>query len=149
MKTYSVKPADIQKKWVILDAADQPLGRLATEVARLLRGKHKPTFVPNLDCGDNVVVVNMSKVKLTGKKATDKVYYHHTGYIGGIKAIQAQDLMEKNPERVLQSAVKGMLPKNKLSRKLMTNLKIYAGAEHPHTAQKPEPWTARTAVSGG
>lgn len=145
MKTCSVKPADITKKWVVVDAADQPLGRVSSEISRVLRGKHKPNFAPHIDCGDYVVVVNASKVKLTGDKWDKKFYYSHTSYIGGIKAISAKDLLAKHPERLINFAVKGMLPKNKLARKIMTNLKVYPDAQHPHEAQKPEPMAPRTA----
>jgi len=137
MKTYSVKPTDVKKQWVVVDAAGQTVGRLATEVARVLRGKHKPTFVPHLDTGDNVVVINAEKVKFTGNKMKDKFYHHHTGYIGGIKSISAENLMAKKPERVLEIAIRGMLPKGPLGRKIGLNLKVYAGSEHPHAAQKP------------
>lgn len=149
MKTCSIKPADIRKKWVTVDATGQSLGRLASEVARVLRGKHKPSFVPHLDCGDYVVVTNAAKVKLTGRKLEQKNYHHHTGYIGGIKEIPAQELLEKHPERLVQFAVRGMLPKSKLGRKVYLNLKVYAGAEHQHGAQKPEPMHPRTAQSVG
>ena len=145
MKTCKITPADITKKWVVVDAENQSLGRLATEIARVLRGKHKANFVPHLDCGDNVLVINASKINLTGNKWDQKVYYHHTGYIGGIKAIKAKDLLEKAPERLISIAVKGMLPKNKLSSKLMTHLRVYGGAEHNHEAQKPVPMAPRTA----
>ncbi|MEY4630209.1 MAG: hypothetical protein RIQ81_329 [Pseudomonadota bacterium] len=137
MKTYSVKPTDVKKQWVVVDAAHQTVGRLATEVARVLRGKHKPTFVPHLDTGDCVVVINADKVKFTGNKMKDKFYHHHTGYIGGIKSISAENLLAKHPERVLEHAIKGMLPKGPLGRKIGLNLKVYAGSEHPHAAQKP------------
>jgi large subunit ribosomal protein L13 len=143
MKTYSVKPKDIKKKWVLVDAAGQTLGRVATEVARILRGKDKTTFVPHLDCGDNVVVVNASQIKMTGNKLTDKFYYHHTGYIGGIKAVSAADLLAKHPDRIITAAVKGMVPKNKLGRHVMGNLRVFAGAQHTHDAQKPEPAAPR------
>lgn len=146
MKTCSIKPADIKKKWVIVDAAGQPLGRLASEIARVLRGKHKPTFVPHLDCGDNVIVTNAAKISLSGSKWDKKFYYHHTGYIGGIKSISARDLLAKNPERLIENAVRGMLPKTKLARKVFKNLRVYADSEHGHTAQKPEPMTPRTNV---
>ena len=149
MKTHSVKPSEIDKKWVVVDAASQPVGRLASEISRVLRGKNKPSFVPYLDCGDNVIVVNAEKVKLTGKKLTDKFYYHHSGYIGGIKARTAQEVLDAHPERILMSAVKGMLPHNKLGRKLLGNLRVYAGETHPHTAQNPEPMKPRTVVTGG
>lgn len=144
MKTTSVNATDFEKKWVVVDAADQTLGRLATEIAHVLRGKHKPSFVPYQDCGDNVVVVNAEKVKLTGQKWDNKVYHHHTGYIGGIKGIRAQDLKEKAPERLLTFAVKGMLPKTKLGRKVLNNLRVYAGTEHPHTGQEPVQMAPRT-----
>ena len=145
MKTYSVKPADIKKKWVLVDATEKPLGRLCTEIARVLRGKHKPSFVPHLDCGDNVIVTNAAKIKLTGKKWKDKVYYSHTGWVGGIKAITAEDLFAKYPERLVQNAVKGMLPHNALGREQARHLRVYAGAEHNHDAQKPEALGERTA----
>ena len=143
MKTYSVKPSDIKKNWVLVDAADQTLGRLATQIATVLRGKHKPSFVPHLDCGDNVVVLNAAKVKLTGNKWRDKFYYRHSGYIGGIKQTSAADLRDRNPDRLISNAVKGMLPKNKLSRQLLTNLRVYPGAEHPHEPQQPLPMPVR------
>ena len=136
MKTISVTPANIEKQWVLVDAEGQTLGRLASEISRVLRGKNKPNFVPHLDCGDNVIVVNADKIKLTGNKLINKVYYHHTGYMGGIKSIKAEDLLVKKPEKILTLAVRGMLPKNKLGRKVLKNMKVYAGAEHPHTAQK-------------
>jgi large subunit ribosomal protein L13 len=138
MKTYSVKPSDIKKKWVIVDAADQTLGRIASEIAAILRGKNKPTFVPHLDTGDNVIVINAAKVKLTGKKWTDKLYQHHTGWIGGIKSAAARDVLEKHPDRLISYAVKGMLPKSKLGKALYTNLRIYADDKHGQEAQKPE-----------
>lgn len=144
MKTCSIKPADIEKKWVTVDAAGKPLGRLASEVARVLRGKHKPSFTPHIDCGDYVIVTNAAQISLTGRKWERKVYYHHSGYIGGIKAIKAEDLLAKHPERLVESAVKGMLPKNKLSRHIFKNLKVYAGSEHAHEAQKPVPAAPRT-----
>lgn len=137
MKTYSVKPADIKKSWVVIDAENKPLGRLASEISRILRGKHKATFVPHLDCGDNVVVLNAKKVKLTGRKMEQKVYYRHTNFIGGIKATSASELLDTYPERIIENAVKGMLPHNKLGRRVIKNMKVYAGSEHPHEAQKP------------
>jgi len=145
MKTCSIKPADIKKKWVTVDAAGKSLGRLASEVARVLRGKHKPEFVPHLDCGDFVIVTNASQVNLTGRKWEQKIYYSHSTYIGGLKAIKAKDLLAKQPERLLEYAVKGMLPKNKLSRQVIKNLKVYAGSEHAHAAQKPVPMAPRIA----
>lgn len=143
MKTHSIKPVDIKKKWVVVDATDQTVGRLASEVARVLRGKHKPTFVPHLDTGDNVIVVNAAKVRLTGNKWRDKVYHHHTGYMGGIKAATAQEMLERHPERIVEIAVKGMLPKNKLGRHLASNLRVYADDKHGQDAQKPEPMAVR------
>lgn len=137
-KTYSAKPSDIEKKWVIIDAEDQPLGRLSTVVASILRGKNKPTFTPHMDTGDNVIVINSEKVKLTGKKMTDKQYFRHTFYPGGERFTSAEDLMKKDPTSLVTRAVKGMLPKTKLGRKLATNLRVYAGSSHPHTAQEPE-----------
>lgn len=148
MKTYSVKPADIKKQWVVVDAADQTVGRLATEVARVLRGKHKPTFVPHLDTGDFVVVINAEKVKFTGNKMKDKFYHHHTGWIGGIKSISAETMLAKKPERILEHAIRGMLPKGPLGRKVGLNLKVYAGSEHPHVAQKPVAMQPRMPKSG-
>jgi len=144
MKTYSVKPSDIKKKWVIIDAADQTLGRLASEVAHVLRGKNKPTFVTHLDTGDNVIVINAAKVRLTGKKWTDKYYHHHTGWMGGIKQASAREVLEKNPERLVETAVKGMLPKSKLGRALYTNLRVYADDKHGQEAQKPVAAAPRT-----
>ena len=140
MKTFSLKPADVQKKWVIVDAEGVVLGRMAAVIANVLRGKHKPTFTPHVDCGDNVIVINADKVALTGKKHTDKVYYRHTGYPGGIKSRTAGQILESSrPQEVVLKAVQRMLPRNKLARKQLTNLKVYAGAEHPHAAQNPEP----------
>ena len=147
MKTHSIKQSDIKKKWVIVDAADQTLGRLATEVARVLRGKHKATFTPHLDTGDNVIVINAAKVKMTGTKLTDKFYHHHTGYIGGIKQKSASLILETNPERLISIAVRGMLPKNKLGRGINTNLRVYADDKHGHEGQKPEAMALRTKKS--
>jgi large subunit ribosomal protein L13 len=144
MKTISITPANIEKQWVLVDAEGQTLGRLASEISRVLRGKNKPTFVPHLDCGDYVIVINADKVNLTGNKLVNKVYHHHTGYMGGLKSIKAEDLLVKNPTKILTLAVRGMLPKNKLARKVIKNLKVYAGSEHPHTAQKTIALTART-----
>ena len=139
MKTYSAKPADIEKKWVIVDAEGIVLGRLATLIAVRLRGKHKATFTPHMDMGDNVIVINAEKIQLTGKKRTDKKYYWHTGHPGGIKHRTAGQILEgKHPERVVQKAVERMLPGGPLSRTQMTNLRVYAGAEHPHEGQSPE-----------
>ena len=139
MKTFTATPADIEKKWVLIDAEGVVLGRLASIIAMRLRGKHKATFTPHMDMGDNVIVVNADKIQLTGKKRTDKNYYWHTGHPGGIKSRTAEQILEgEHPERVVTKAVQRMLPGNRLSRKLMTNLRVYAGSEHPHEAQAPE-----------
>lgn len=139
MQTLSVKPAEVQRKWYLIDAEDLVLGRLASIVAKILRGKHKPSFTPHVDCGDCVVIINAEKVHLTGKKLTDKVYYHHTGFPGGIKGITAGKVIEgKHPERVIIKAVERMITRNPLGRRQMTNLRVYAGTAHPHEAQKPE-----------
>ena len=138
-KTFSIKPADIEKKWLVIDAEGLVLGRLASLVARYLRGKHKPTFTPHMDMGDNVIIVNAEKIELTGKKREDKTYYWHTGYPGGIKSRKAIDILEgKFPERVVMKAVKRMLPGGPLSRQQLTNLRVYSGSDHPHEAQNPE-----------
>lgn len=137
MKTYSAKEADIKRDWHLVDAEGQVLGRLASEIARRLRGKHKAIYTPHVDTGDFVVVVNAEKVSLTGKKLTDKTYYHHTGYPGGIKSVTAGKMLKEKPERLLYIAVKGMLPKNSLGRKMLKKLKIYKGGKHPHSAQDP------------
>lgn len=138
MKTYVAKEQEIDKKWYLVDAEDKILGRLATEIARRLRGKHKPEFTPHADTGDFIVVVNAEKIALTGKKWDKKVYYRHSGYIGGLKEISARKLLEKKPEDVLRFAVKGMLPKNSLGRRQLKKLKIYTGPDNPHEAQKLE-----------
>ena len=139
MKTYSMKPAEVQKKWFIVDAEGLVLGRMAAIIANTLRGKHKPGYTPHVDCGDNVIVINADKVALTGKKMGDKVYYRHTGYPGGIKAQTARQVLEgKKPQDVILAAVRRMLPRNTLARTQIGNLKVYAGAEHPHAAQQPE-----------
>ncbi len=132
------RPSVIDKKWYLINAENVVLGRLSTKIAELLRGKHKPDFSPDVDCGDNVIVINASKVKLTGNKITDKLYKWHTGYPGGIKERKVEEMLKRKPEYIIFNAVKGMLPKNKLSDKILTHLKIYADKEHPHTAQKPE-----------
>jgi len=139
MRTYTPKAEDIDHHWWLVDAADKPLGRLATEIARILRGKHKPIFTPHLDVGDNVVVVNAEKVRLTGKKAEQKTYFRHSGYMGNEKHVPYRWMLERHPERIIELAVKGMLPKNNLGRTLRKKLKVYAGAEHPHQGQRPEP----------
>ena len=138
MKTYSMKQGEIAKDWLVLDAEGVVLGRLATRVATFLRGKHKPTFTASLDMGDNVIVLNAAKVKLTGQKMEKKVYLHHTGYMGGQRVTPVKKLMETRPEEVIMRAVKGMLPKTKLGRAQLTNLRVYAGAEHPHGPQQPK-----------
>jgi large subunit ribosomal protein L13 len=137
MKTFVAKEAETDRKWYLVDAENKVLGRLASKIASRLRGKHKPIFTPHADTGDFIVVINADKVSLTGSKAEKKVYYHHTGYVGGLKEITAQKLLAKKPEQVLRLAVKGMLPKNSLGRRQLRKLKIYAGSEHPHEAQKP------------
>ncbi len=138
MRTYSPKPADITRQWHVIDASDVVLGRLASHVAVLLRGKHKPTFAPHLDTGDFVVVINAGKVALTGNKATAKMAYRHSGYPGGLKATAVGEIIETNPRRAVETAVKGMLPHNKLGRAQLRKLKVYAGPEHPHAAQLPQ-----------
>ncbi|NQW11097.1 MAG: 50S ribosomal protein L13 [Alphaproteobacteria bacterium] len=139
MRTYSAKPSDIEKKWLIVDAEGLVLGRLASIIAMRLRGKHKPTFTPHMDCGDNVIVINAEKVKLTGNKLTQKQYYWHTGYPGGIKSRRADHVLAgAHPERVLTKAVQRMIARGPLGRQLMSNLRVYAGAEHPHVSQQPE-----------
>ena len=138
MSTFMVKPADVERKWYVIDAANKPLGRVAATAAMILRGKHKPTFTPHVDCGDFVVIVNASKVVLTGKKASDKFYRRHTGWIGGLKEVSYGELLANNPEKLMEIAVKGMLPKNKIASMAMTRLRVSANAEHAHEAQKPE-----------
>lgn len=137
-KTYSPKASDIEKKWVLVDAEDHPLGRVASKVATYLRGKHKPQFAPHMDTGDNVVVINASKIKLTGNKLQQKEYFRYTGYPGGERFTSAEEMLDHNPELIIEKAVKGMLPKNKLGNKLMTNLRVYAGPVHEQEAQQPE-----------
>jgi large subunit ribosomal protein L13 len=137
MKTYSAKPETVKRDWYVVDAADKTLGRLASEIARRLRGKHKAEYTPHVDTGDYIVVVNAEKVRVTGRKETQKTYYHHTGYPGGIKSITFDKLIAKAPARVLETAVKGMLPKNTLGRAMFRKLKVYAGPQHQHAAQQP------------
>ncbi|GAB6041195.1 50S ribosomal protein L13 [Endothiovibrio diazotrophicus] len=139
MKTFSAKPAEVKRDWFLVDADGKTLGRLASEIARRLRGKHKTEYTPHVDTGDYIVVINAEKVAVTGNKAKDKMYHHHTGYIGNLKSISFEKLIDKAPERVIETAVKGMLPKNPLGRAMFGKLKVYAGAEHPHTAQQPQP----------
>ncbi len=138
MKTISTKPSEVVRKWYLIDAEGLVLGRLASQIAKILRGKHKATYTPNIDCGDNVIVINAEKVALTGNKLMDKVYYHHTGFPGGIKGITAGKQLESHPERVLIKAVERMISRNKLGREQMTKLHVYAGSEHPHSGQIPE-----------
>lgn len=140
MQTYMATPKDIERKWYILDAANKPLGRLATEAARLLRGKHKPIFTPHMDTGDHVIVINAEKVILTGNKLQQKQYYHHSRYPGGLKSMNYQTLLASKPERAIEKAVKGMIPHNRLGRQVMKKIRIYRGDEHPHMAQMPEVW---------
>jgi len=137
MKTFTATPATIKREWCVIDATDKTLGRLATELAHRLRGKHKPEFTPNQDTGDHMVVVNAEKIKVTGNKLEDKMYYRHTGYIGNLKSINLGKLLDTHPERVIENAVRGMLPKNPLGRAMFRKLHVYAGPEHPHTAQQP------------
>ena len=138
MKTYSAKPADIQHDWFIIDASGKTLGRMAAEIAHRLRGKHKPEYTPHMDTGDYIVVINAEKIRVTGKKTTDKMYYRHTGYPGGLRSISFDKLIDHKPEMVIEQAVKGMLPKNPLGRDMYRKLKVYAGSEHPHAAQQPQ-----------
>ena len=138
MKTFSAKPAQVRHEWFVVDAAGKTLGRLATEIARRLRGKHKPEYTPHVDTGDYIVVVNAEKVRVTGRKASDKIYYRHSGYIGGLKATSFEKLQGRHPERIIEQAVKGMLPKNPLGRAMYRKLKVYAGPEHQHAAQQPQ-----------
>ncbi len=137
MKTYYAKPGEVQREWLLVDATDMTLGRLASAVAQILRGKNKPTYTPHVDTGDFVIVVNCEKIKVTGAKVTDKIYTRYTGYPGGLRQETFQEAMEKHPERVIEKAVKGMLPKGTLGRQMAKKLKVYAGPEHPHQAQNP------------
>ncbi len=138
MKTFSAKPENVRRDWYVVDASDKALGRLASEVAKRLRGKHKPEYTPHVDTGDYIIVVNASKVRVTGNKREDKTYHRHTGYIGNLKSITLGKLLEKTPERAIETAVKGMLPKNPLGRAMFRKLRVYAGPEHQHTAQQPQ-----------
>jgi large subunit ribosomal protein L13 len=139
MKTFSAKPAEVRRDWFVVDAAGKTLGRLSTEIASRLRGKHKPEYTPHVDTGDHIVVVNAEKVRVTGNKRKDKMYHHHTGYIGSLKSISFEKLIEEKPERVIQFAVKGMLPRGPLGRKMFSKLHVFAGPEHNHAAQQPIP----------
>jgi len=138
MKTYSAKAGEVNRDWYLVDATDKTLGRLAAEIAHRLRGKHKAEYTPHVDTGDYIVVINAEKVRVTGAKATDKMYHHHTGYPGGLKSISFEKLIDKAPERAIQGAVKGMLPRTPLGRAMLRKLKVYAGTEHPHAAQQPQ-----------
>lgn len=139
MRTYSPKPGDVQRQWHVIDATDIVLGRLASQAASLLRGKHKPMYAPHVDTGDFVIIVNADKVHLTGNKRTQKLAYRHSGYPGGLRAVRYDELLENNPERAVEKAIKGMIPKNTLGRQMLSKLKVYAGPDHPHQAQQPEP----------
>jgi large subunit ribosomal protein L13 len=138
MKTYSAKAEEVNREWFVVDASEKTLGRLASEIAHRLRGKHKPEYTPHVDTGDYIVVINAEKIRVTGAKSTDKMYHHHTGYPGGLKSMSFEKLIDKAPERVIQGAVKGMLPRNPLGRAMFRKLKVYAGNEHPHAAQQPQ-----------
>ena len=139
MKTFSAKPAEVRRDWYVVDATGQTLGRLSTEIARRLRGKHKPEYTPHVDTGDYIVVVNAEKIRVTGNKLKDKMYHHHTGYIGNLKSTSLEKLLEKAPERVLQNAVKGMMPRGPLGRKMYSKLRVFKGPDHDHAAQQPIP----------
>ena len=143
MKSFMARPREVERKWLLIDAEGQTLGRLATEIARLLRGKDKPQYTPHVDTGDFVIVVNAEKVVVTGKKAEQKVYYRHSGYPGGLKTTSYEEMLERKPTEILRRAVKGMMPKTRLGRQQLKKLKIYAGPEHPHEAQRPEPYEVR------
>lgn len=137
MKTYSAKPQEVRREWLLIDATDKTLGRLSAEIASRLRGKHKPEYTPHVDTGDYIIVTNAGKIRVTGRKMQDKMYYRHTGYIGNLKSTNLQDLLAKKPEEAIRLAVKGMMPRNPLGRAMQRKLKIYAGSEHPHEAQQP------------
>lgn len=139
MKTFSAKPAEVTRQWYVIDAEGKTLGRLSTEVARRLRGKHKPTYTPHVDTGDHIVIINANKVRVTGNKFKDKMYHRHTGYIGGLKSVSFEKMQQQAPERIIEIAVKGMLPKNPLGRAMFRKLRVYAGPEHQHAAQQPQP----------
>ncbi|HXH65124.1 MAG TPA: 50S ribosomal protein L13 [Mariprofundaceae bacterium] len=138
MRTWTVRPGDIERNWYVIDASDVVLGRLATKIATILRGKHRPQYTPHADCGDHIIVINAEKVRVTGGKEEKKIYHRHTGYIGGLKSTPLAEMRATHPERIIESAVKGMMPKNPLGRAMLSKLKIYAGSEHPHAAQKPQ-----------
>ena len=148
MKTYHAKPGEVEREWLVIDATDMVLGRLASEVAQILKGKRKPQYTPHVDTGDFVVIINAEKIRLTGNKAEKKIYYSHSGYIGGLKEVTFQRMLEKHPERIIEKAVKGMLPKNTLGRAMNRKLKVYAGPNHPHAAQKPREITLEARAHG-
>ncbi len=139
MKTFSAKPHEVQREWYVVDATGKTLGRLASEIAKILRGKHKPIYTPHVDCGDFVIVVNADKIRVTGRKLDQKIYYRHSGYPGGLKSITLRDQLARHPERVIELAVRGMLPRNRLGRRMIKKLKVYASPDHPHQAQQPKP----------
>jgi len=139
VKTYVTKPSDVEREWFVVDAEGKTLGRLASEVAKILRGKHKPNYSPSVDVGDYVIVINAEKIRVTGRKLDQKYYYRHSGYPGGLKAIRLRDMLARHPTRVIEHAVRGMLPKNRLGRRMFKKLKVYAGPDHPHQAQRPKP----------
>ena len=139
MKTFSAKQETVKREWFVIDATDKVLGRLSTEIARRLRGKHKPEYTPHVDTGDYIVIVNAEKVRVTGNKEQDKIYYHHTGFVGSLKSVNLAKLRKEHPERIIEKSVKGMLPKNSLGRTMFKKLKVYAGATHEHAAQQPQP----------
>ena len=140
MRTYSPKSGDVQRQWLVIDAQDVVLGRLASQAANLLRGKHKPVYAPHLDMGDFVIIINADKVHLSGNKKTQKLAYRHSGYPGGLRSVRYDDLLEKNPEKAVEKAIKGMIPKNSLGRQMLSKLKVYSGDQHPHAAQRPVPF---------
>lgn len=141
MKTYTVKPGDIKRQWYVVDAEGQTLGRLASRIATILKGKHKSIYTPHADVGDYVIVINADKIHVTGRKLLQKVYHRHSGYPGGLKSINLRDLLQRHPTRAIEFAVRGMLPKNRLGRRMFKKLKVYAGSDHPHQAQKPQVWS--------
>jgi large subunit ribosomal protein L13 len=140
VRTYSPKPGDVQRQWLIIDAQDVVLGRLASQAANLLRGKHKPVYAPHMDMGDFVIIINADKVHLSGNKKTQKLAYRHSGYPGGLRSVRYEDLLDKNPEKAVEKAIKGMIPKNSLGRQMISKLKVYSGDQHPHAAQRPVPF---------
>ena len=148
MKTYHAKPGEVEREWIVIDATDMVLGRLASEVAQILKGKRKPQYTPHVDTGDFVIIINAEKIRLTGNKAEKKIYYSHSGFIGGLKEVSFQRMLEKHPERIIEKAVKGMLPKNTLGRAMNRKLKVYAGPNHPHAAQKPREMTLEARAHG-